>query len=413
MTLSADIAPAILTANDLNLETLNDPYWEPLKKSGFNIELHLENLRTATSRLLQAGKTWPEAVDFCKKETVAEVRGFWQEFLRGFSVLPIPIEKRQINGKEEIVVSYSEEELFLDAIDEEEREGVVKASFIQITEFLKIAPEGSMVILVSPPGWSNLKDGAGRSITHLETHIYSYCIKKGEIEALTIVTDNSLEVDKDLVSWLSGQEYLTALGERERIKGVVGSPIFFNGDTRSFSFEQLLEEIEFVKGSCFARGKITFAELRKQLAEKDHLLEGNQVIKTLIVRLEKDLELCLVDPSANSFIEVGKKIADALVGIHTFSTETGSVQEVDWHYLDALLSNESRRYQAMEEISTLTGCSGGGVAMMIVWGPTGPRLVSVEKSGSLVHCGKKDCPNRNKEGRALEPGENCSNAKPT
>lgn len=413
MTLSVDIAPAILTTPNSELlhdGNLRDSYWQPLEKSGFNIELHLKKLQSASLRLLQEGKTWEEIVGFCRKETTAEVKGFWLEYLCQFSVLPIPIEKRLAGDHEEIVVSYSGEP-FLATITETERDGVVKDSFARIIEFLKTAPEWSMAVLISPPGWSALRDSFGRPINYLETQIYAYLMNKGQIEAVTIVTDNTLETDEDLIAWLSQQTYSPPNGEKERIKRVVGSPIFFNGNSRSLGFEQLLEEIAFVKGSWLARGKTSFAELKKQLANKDRLLEGNRIVKEIVAHLEKDIDNYLVNLSPNSFTEIGKCLADALVMLSASSTETDFDQGLDWHHLNRLLANEQQRRAEMERISSLWGCSGGGLAMMVVWGPTGPRFVSVEKKGRFRHCG--GC-SKGRDGQEFGPEEKriCDNAVP-
>ncbi len=168
--------------------------------AGFNTRLEYLSLVRNIDRGLKEG--FPKEV--AVKKSIYEIVENYQSWINEYGLdnrfVPIHYSLRQINGKTRLVGKSGYP--IVDSILEKERFGAAKR-FAQINEQFLTEVKSGVSIGFSPLGRSNLQDESGREIIFPDSYLFVYIIENGQIKAVTIRTNLTLQQCELLSSNLS------------------------------------------------------------------------------------------------------------------------------------------------------------------------------------------------------------------
>jgi hypothetical protein len=308
-------------------------------------------------------------VDSAAASITENMRAYWREYLVRLSVLPIPIEVQEEGGKKEVVCPRYGNRCLIDTVSSKERKGAAKLSTQQTVELLeneKVLP-GSMVLWTSPPGDAGWRLDNGDPVIYPETQTYIYRInEKGQIDAVTVVTDISVEQNRKLLEYFGWREefydYPTDWDLGEKITGTV---LYFDSQIdEPRDFGSIIDALEEVKGSPFARGEVTFNEIRQLIDRKDELAKAEERVEKIIQDFKGWVVKNIKDNSAESLNILKLEIGRTILKIASYQLQT------------------TNPHEALAYLQSLPGCAGGGLLpRTVVNAEGGPK-------GCCLLCGR-------------------------
>ncbi len=360
---------------NLKSSDIDNEKWWLLPGCGFDVKGQVDKLKAANDF-----ESW-------LSQTKEDMIGYWAEYLARFPVLPINIKFE--NGK--IIAPKYADSLWINTVSDKERNGAVKESIEKIENFLLDSPSGSMAILTSPPGWSGF-EREGNTIVYPETQTYLFRIdENGNLDAVTIITDMSLMQNEKLLEVFELYINKNPL-EREQIEDITRNPIFLKAtNNKKYSHKEIVREIANVKGTNFARGKITFEDILELLKDRKEIQECDQEVEQ---KINEFLEKAKNSPVNYEYLEylLGKTILEIGYISNRISNKQTSRHKIDYK-------------QELKFQQTQAGCNGGGIINTSL----GPRKIDEKrilccecpfchkKVEAEIYDGKIHCPKCKKE----------------
>ena len=215
--------------------------WYYLSGTGFFVHGQVQLFLKDIQQEIRKGKSFTEAVDFASVKVREDVHGFEYEYLKQLAGLKWNIGWKDVDGLQRLYGTDYNGETLESLTGKEEREGALYDAWFTdkpgegkkgIESWLRDAPVGSKVLLVSPSGWSGY-DG----FVYPQTQIYYVEIGEGKsIKSFTLRYDVPIEKNEQLQKAL-GVVVGEARTERDRIKQMLGSPIYIAPDGSSVTQE--------------------------------------------------------------------------------------------------------------------------------------------------------------------------------
>lgn len=343
--------------------------------TGFDIRANSDKWRRNMVDALENDSSQDELIKMSLGQTVEDVRAFWAEYLVHLPVLPIPIQFQEKGSTRQIVAPRYGNQLFVETVSEKERNGVVKEAVGKASQILQEAPAGSVVVTTSPPGWSGRQVADGREIIYLESQTYIYQVGENDrLEAITLVTDMSLEENERLMKSLSGYSPLDPKGasEQERIEDVVAQIAFLEADKEShYTFEDIVWEVQEVMQRTFARGKKTFSDIRQLIERRRKLLECDETTEVIIGRFQEFVRKNIHDLDEGSLRALEEALGKTILTISAAMRRAGGSEAIS--STPQIPRMFSGNYQEeLHFLQSLPGCNGGGQA--VISAPLGVRI---------------------------------------
>lgn len=304
------------------------------------------NIKTQVQRWQELANKGPEtATQEIIDQTILDIQGFFNEYLSGNDIFPIDAELKKENGENKIV-SPKYGVLFIDIVDQKEREGALHQGLKTVTQILEqgLQPE-SCILLVSPPGWSGYEVN-GKKIIYPDNQIYIYFVdKNGDLEALTLRTDISVEESLFLTKIKQSND------ERLNIKKVVSSPIVLSAE----NIPQVLTEIE-------TRLNRKFPDLKQQLFDRQTIFKIKGAAAEIIANLKTDLQERLQRFDSENISTFIRLVGKCILDLETITHIKEPKNQYDYLYLTRQNEPEYAHYENMlQSLQTKAGCNGGGM----------------------------------------------------
>lgn len=357
---------------------LADPQIKPLvlPGTGWDMEGQLQVWAKDFFQGCLEGESFPETRERSLKKTGEDFWGFYWEYLKRLSLLPIYANFKKIDGQRRVIAYRYGDRPYEEIVGPVEREGAVKETVEEIVTILPNLPSGSMVVMTSPPGWSNL--GAD----HPCSQTYVYKVNQNDLEALTIRSGMDLAESEEFLAILKGEEQdsfqSALLSKKERIKKTVKNLVILDGNEGDHDFSEVIEAIREVRrgkpllideeigldGQVAKREMRTFDQLYKQLESKDNLSLLEKRIGLIINRFEVWAKEKMNDLSADSLRQLALAIGETIYrmdqAIEQFETEKDEEQRAYLVYAPFLDFGQKEVEERLERIQAVGGCSGGG-----------------------------------------------------
>lgn len=320
-----------------------------------------------------------------------DINGFNFEYLKEAPVFGIPLEFARVQEQERIVARLYGKKLWVDSVDEIEREGVVKKAVKELEEKAVKASPGTMFVIHSGEGWSgyqakgknleklnhaDIKSGRAKEIQYPDSQTYVVRINEDRsLTAVTLKANMSLSQSEEFVALLQG-EARQKNEERlikERIKEVIGNVVEISPEEGK-KIQDIAKTIKHIVGGNVAYvdslgRERTFDEMQFMLQSPKQLEELDTITKDLSGRftdyvkwrlnvqdetLQSDLQIALGYTILNLMHEVRGPTREKIL-------EAGRIyrvgEEVERLAFDPRV--------ALEELQKLPGCAGGGNSMKI------------------------------------------------
>ncbi len=347
-----------------------------LPHTGFNVELQVNKLETA----LNSGLDREKIISDWEKQTREDVWGFWLEYLKKEHLLPINMELK--NGA--FVANKYGGQTCLEITSPIERDGSVKKSVKKMQDFLAAAPAGSVAILTSPPGWSNLLDSKGKLIPpYPDTQTYVFYLNpQKKLEALTVVSDFSLEDNETFLSNLTDFKPNLYQTEKERIIKVTSSPVLMSPPKGFFfNLEGIIRSFDQINPDAFNLSK-ALSSLEKLDAKREIDSEISEIIDQIGEYLKTGF-----DPENPDCFEYLKRIlGKVILDMTSFYLETVLPENYYPEIEDERVNRKQIYEEALAYLQTIGGCGGGGLKADSIETPFGPRAIAEGKTGPPRFC---------------------------
>jgi hypothetical protein len=370
--------------------------WYYLRGTGFFIPTQVNSFLKDIQAELQKGKSFKEALDISSVKIREDIKGFEDEYLKQLAALCWNIGWKDAAGTNKLYgIDYNG--MFLEDLTErQEREGALYDTWFTdkpeegkkgIESWLRTAPEGSKVLLVSPKGWSGYE-----GFTYPQTQIYYVEVGKGNtLKSFTLRYDVSIEKNEELQKKL-GIMVPSVRNERDRIKQMLGTPIFIAPDGSSInqdgsatntlgtrkvcSPEDVIDLMQSVKGSDIAYaddkfGARTFGDMREVIKNPQKFLTRHPGSEKLVetfreyvswefsqghdekeTRQNLEIALALVIVQLKH-LYFGSATAEAVGHVPTQSVHTSRP-----YGAGGIFQNNLNYEQELEDIRKLPGCAG-------------------------------------------------------
>jgi hypothetical protein len=319
---STDIRQAFIIPEDFEnyVVSLFGPEEEHflLRDTGFEVTLQIGTYLQIYNAGIVEGKTIEEINSEFRQKTTQDLLGFYLEYLAREPVLPIEVDIVESDRKRNVVSTKYGGRPLSEVISDREREGAIKSAIEKLSSLLLNAPANSIYVITSPSGWSGLIDENGQELKFPESQTYLYRVdENGELEAITVRTNMSLEEHERFITRLSENIHQTpdGLSTKERIKKVTSTVSFLPNS----QFSDVLKVMQEVKQSNTAwvdksTGKrITFDDIRDAIKNKDQLLDLDKRIQLIIdnfCRFTENLGEVTTDSIKDLAIQIGKTVME-------------------------------------------------------------------------------------------------------
>ncbi len=345
-----------------------------LPHTGFSVELQVHKLETALKKGLDRKKT----ISSWEKQTREDIWGFWLEYLKKEHLLPINME---LKGGVLVARKYGEQAC-LEITSKEEREGSVKNSLKRMQDFLALAPAGSVAILTSPPGWSNLFDSEGKPIFYPDTQTYVFYLDpQRKLEALTVVSGFSLKDNETFLSRLTDFKPDINQTKKERIIKVTSSPILMSPPKGFyFDLEGIIKSLDQINPKAFNLAR-ALSSLEKLNTKREIDSEVSDIVNQIGKYLKDNFDP--ENPRCFKYLRklVGKVILD-ITNIHLEKTFP------QFYSRDLHLNLRGSFRRALAFLQTRRGCNGGGkLNQSSIETIFGRRRILAEERGPSRFCG--------------------------
>jgi len=401
--------------------------WYFLSGTGFFVHGQVDLFLKDIQKEMLKGKTFEDALDFSSVKIQEDVKGFEYEYLKQLAGLQWNIGWKDVEGKEKLYGVDYNGALLDDLTSRDEREGALRDAWFAdkpgegkmgIETWLRTAPVGSKVLLVSPSGWSGYED-----FTYPQTQIYYVEVGEGKsLKSFTLRYDVPIEKNEQFQRSL-GIMVPEVRTERERIKQMLGSPIFIAPDgtpkdavdnRKIHSPQDVITLMEEVKGSgvAFADtafGERTFDDMRAFIGDPERFLTRHPEAQGLIETFQEYARWEFAQNHTEEETRQGIEIALALIIVHLkglyFGSSTqaatnekpiqavGSVAPTQIHMprvQGGMFQKQGINYQQeLEDIQKLPGCAGTSNNKVRINSLGGSREADSAKSGET--CVKITC----------------------
>lgn len=344
-----------------------------LPRTGFNVELQVNKLKVA----LNNGSDREKVISDWEKQTKEDIWGFWLEYLKKEHILPINMELK--DGV--IVANKYGGQTCLEITSEAERDGSVKRSVKKMQDFLASAPPGSVAILTGPPGWSNLLNSEGKPIFYPDTQTYIFYLNpQRKLEALTVVSDFSLEDNETFLSRLTDFEPDLNQTEKERITKVTSFPILMSPPKGLyFNLEGIIKSLDQINPSAF-----NLTRALSSLERLDTKREIDSEISEVVSQIGKYLKTNFDPENPRCFKYLRKLIGKVILDLTSIHLEKSSPRHFQRYFE---LYPENRYQRTLAFLQTRRGCNGGGLLnQTTIETPFGPRSILAEEKGPTRFC---------------------------
>ncbi|MCL5439195.1 MAG: hypothetical protein M1268_04405 [Patescibacteria group bacterium] len=327
-----------------------------LKRDWYTLDKEVGFSMDAQMRIFEeAGENKALAVTRTKQDML----GFSLEYLRQGTVMPADYEiKEESDGTQKVVnLKYGKE--ILDTVSEKERKGSVKRSIGRVRDYLLGEGEGSVGIVVSPPGWTGLKTDRGEPIIYDQTQILYFQNTGNRIEETTYRTDFDQQKCRKLIERLTGTE----IPSNANVEDYVGQIALIGPSAGHLAKEPegLINIMQGIGGSAFAYGDKTWEDMRKDLRRRRELYEFDARAKEILDKFEVYVLSHDLNP-----LQTQKAIAGTVLRLSKFFLYDGQ-EDYDQGELTLKRSSYTVVYrrpvtygQVLEEVKKLPGCEGGG-----------------------------------------------------
>lgn len=308
------------------------------------------------------------SVELWLEETRDEVIAHAQEYSFQSPILPYhDIAIREIGGHLEVTCKG---EPLLSAVNSNEREGVVKEVVGRVVDFLVEASPGSMAVMTSPMGWTNLYFSDGEPRVFREGQTYVFLKSDCGLRAFTLRTDFDLSQNEALMRFFNGQSGGRGLywEAKERIKEVVSNVALLEPISgRPREINEVLEAMVQVRGSDLLWKENSVGLYRRLIANPNFLAqweeeEGSigQVVNRLIDEFEEYvLDACELPDSYHLIRDHLKKTVLAVSrAVRRLGPFSGSVDFESQRGRLTMLMTERDYHDEIAYLNRASGCRG-------------------------------------------------------
>lgn len=367
------------------------PWYEAIP--GFFTPPQIERFLRRIQEKMSEGKSYHDALSFASVEVEQDVHGYEDEYIRQLAGLKWNIGWNDVQKLQGL--DYNGETL-QDLTSRQERDGVLYDSWftdrpeegkLGIESWLRTAPVGSKVLLISPSGWSGYE-----GFDYPQTQIYYVEVGEGKtLKSFTLRYDVPIE-DNERLQKEAGMFVPEFRNERDRIKHMLRSPIFIAPDGTPIeqdgtpkktpnnktitSPEDVIDLMQQVRGSATAYedpmfGQRTFDDMRAlirnpELFTKRHEL-SDEVVTTFQEYAAWELQQGHNPEETMRNLEIALgvilvKIKQLYLGEskQTVQEHRGSRGHVTYAASHGIFQNNSNYHHELEDMSKLPGCAGGG-----------------------------------------------------
>lgn len=305
-----------------------------------------------------AGHEAQEVVGISLAQTKEMLMSFRSEYLMGLPVLDIPVELGyRDNGEMRMVAAKYGGVLWEDVISEKERGGTVKAAMRQVERFVVDAPEGSAIVVTSPPGPHGMLDSQGwEKAPYDKSQTYLFRVGRGGfLEGVTLVSDMSLEENEQLMRNLDGYSHSPELTYRERVYSVSArAALLAARPGEEWTFDGLIDRIAHIRGKKHMSGGVTYEQVKKMVTDRGQFETEDQKLLEIIGEFEAWVEHTVSEIDEASLGAMGVELGKTILHM---SAHMRGVEKQHMNY-----RTESAR------VAAIAGCNGGGV-MENAFGP--------------------------------------------
>lgn len=328
-----------------------------------------------------------------------DVRSFEDEYLKQMLSLRFNLAWQEKDGKKKIVCPDYGNVTWESVTAKNEREGVVHEALFGkkdgkqkgVEEWLNTAPDNSLAVIVSPQGWSGLKDSDNKDIVFTESQIYALRKTPHGLEARTFRFEADINANEKMQR-LMGLTVEKATDPKTRIKNTMMNVAYItpsdadksekNGLTPVRSFEAVVSIMqESVGGRKTAYGDRKFSEIAEFLQNPDLFTKRHPLTDNLITRLEDYSRLELQSSAAPREKEKNIQIALAITvlqlnklyraqeaekkksvepSFRRTQIHTDSGHEVSHGAIIAQLNSGLSYQREKADLQERPGCAGGG-----------------------------------------------------
>lgn len=349
-----------------------------LKGTGFSMDRQLQSWGTLYKEAIEKNTSLETVKQLIIQKTIEDVVGFYFEYLTKQDILPIRVEFKENEEKQKIVWASHYQQTLESLAKPEEREGALSEGVKKTVEILTKSGPETVVVLVSPHGWSGMKRD-GKEVVFPNTQTYVYWInKEGDLDAITIRTDINLGISEKLVQVDTNLPTST----KERIKKVVSSPRKLNAN----SFEEVLDLIEEVSGCSFSKQ-------RSEIINRSKLFTLNDEASLIVKNLKEYLDGCTshlsIDNIRSFVIGVGKAILDLAKQTLPVPKMSTSVRVYNMHEFNhnVYQSYQEAEYNSLyEQVRAIVGCNGGGKDTTLNTMIGSMSFAMAQMEGGITYC---------------------------
>lgn len=378
--------------------------WYYLAGTGFWVKEQVSQLLRNT---IDVGRqTYPDVLDLELAKVKVDIEKFEEEYLQQMASLRWNLAWQEHDGQLRVVCPDYGNVLWSSATSKDEREGVVYKTLFGDPEegtagiegWLREAPDNSFAIMVSPKGWSGLRDADGKKIWYPETQVYviQKISKNNGDQNESVLQGYTFRYDANI---LQNEELQRRLGlpvvetgdQLERIKNTVRNVAFITPDAAEQadqegrkairSFKDIVDVMEEVAGTNTAYGEggaiKTFDDIRAFLAHPEKYSKQHPLTGGLIQRFQEYARVRLEQGGVREELERDLQIGLALSLLQLNRMYREEAKGESYVYtgdgLNGRISRESllRRlvryvgggmnYQnEKEDLRRRPGCAGGG-----------------------------------------------------
>lgn len=343
-----------------------------LKDTGFNISLEMNRFFAGYNGYLERGEMPEQALLLSWYEQEANIRTFTREYIEAGLVLPGLV----ATSRGRLVNSYDNEPI-VDKITKQERFGKVWEGSKKVEDFFSLELPNSMAVIISPDGWTGLRDLQGREIKYQDCQVLVFWKdEQGQLRQITLVTDltkrQSVELACKIGAYLNLPE---DVGEEQLVSEVVGTPVLLASLEGKLAdpmlvVERLLEVRGRERFKFIQDGEIEYRRVEEMVQDVNRwqeLLRFNEAAEELINRLKH--KILSFKERLQSF-DVQKEIASSLE--QTILSITRSVLREKKAEDKVSTKQGVYFYQDREEgyadelayLKSRAGCAGGGQSVL-------------------------------------------------
>ncbi len=313
-----------------------------LENTGFSMGKQLETWINATKASIKDNTSLEKMQNIFVSKTIQDVLGFYFEYLSGQDVFPIQVEFIEDIDSNKTVYASKYSQTLESVTLPNERDGALAEGVKKVVKLLIDSGPETIVFLPSPSGWSGLGH------THPASQTYAYWINEnGNLDALTIRTDISLDINEKLVQVDGKNNSL-----KERIKNVVSSPQCIHAN----SFDAVLDLIEEASGHKFQKQ-------RDEIKNYKQLFTLNDEAENIVNNLKSDLLNNISHLNLDSIKIFAELVGKAILDLRKQVLDTKHKKEyvASGVYTEYQYASWIDMYEQLAiDVQQQEGCNGGG-----------------------------------------------------